>query len=89
MPGAPFGPYPRSTITLFSSMSELSSSRYFSAAARSSNTRASPVCFSRFGEAAERLTTAPPGARFPFSTAMPPVGAIGLSSGRITSRSYA
>src|SRR5690606_34704032 len=50
-------------------------------------TTARPVCRSNPGDAADCLTTAPPGARLPCSTAVPePAGCIGSASGRITSR---
>ena len=51
----------------------------------SSNTTARPRCFIRCGLAAEGFSTAPFGARFPFSTAIPPDRLSAFSTGRITS----
>ena len=46
-------------------------------------TTARPVWLNSAGEAAECLMTAPPGARLPRSTAMPPVGFTGLAALRM------
>ena len=83
IPGPPFGPSYRITITspglifpdLIASVASSSLSKIL----------AGPSCTSISAQTAERFTTLPSGARFPLSTARPPVSLYGLSIGRITS----
>ena len=81
IPGPPLGPSVLMTTTWPDLIWPLK--RASSAPCSPSNTRAGPSKTSRSMPAT--LTTAPPGARLPRKTAIPPSDANGSDTGRITS----
>ena len=85
IPGAPLGPTRFRTSTLVSSTGRLGSSMRAWRSAWSSKTTARPRWVRRCADAADCLSTAPSGQRLPVRITVPPSGAIGRSSGRITS----
>jgi len=83
IPGPPFGP--SYLITTTSPGTILPPLIAAMASSSQSNTLAGPSCTIIDSATAERFTTEPSGARFPLSTARPPVLLYGLSVGLITS----
>ena len=85
IPGPPLGPsYLITTTSPGTILPPLISSI---ASSSDSKTLAGPSCTIISSTTAERLTTLPSGARFPLSTASPPVLLYGLLTGLITSSS--
>ena len=83
IPGPPLGPSYRMTTT--SPATILPPLIAAIASSSHSNTRAGPSCTIISSTTAERFTTLPSGARFPLSTARPPVLLYGFSTVLMTS----